>query len=50
MNKERELELKVEMFCDTMRSDRQICDGAYYKTIIAIAENINSAFNTLNEG
>lgn len=50
MDKDRELELKVEMFCATIRSDRQLCDESRYKPITTIAADINNAFNILNKG
>lgn len=49
MEKERELELKVEMFCATIGSNRQLCDNGRYKTISGIAESINEAFKILNK-
>lgn len=49
MNKEKELELKVKMFCATISSQRQLCDNRYFKTINSIAYDINEAFNTLNK-
>ena len=50
MDKEKELELKVKMFCATIRSDRQLCDKSCYKPIASIAKEINIAFEILNEG
>ena len=50
MDKDRELELKVEMFCATIRSDRLLCDESHYKPIATIATDINNAFNILNKG
>ena len=49
MDKERELELKVEMFCATIGSDRRLCEEGHYKTISGIAESINEAFKILNK-
>lgn len=50
MDKEKELELKVEMFCAAVRSDRQLCEESRYKPITNIAEDINNAFIILNKG
>lgn len=44
MEKEKELELKVKMFCETIRSTA--CEKTYDRTK-SVAESVNEAFDIL---
>jgi hypothetical protein len=49
IDKEKELELKVAMFCAAISGNQQICDDDCYINITGLAKDINSAFNILNK-
>nr|DAO65055.1 MAG TPA: hypothetical protein [Caudoviricetes sp.] len=44
MDKEKELELKVKMFCEAIRSNA--CDNTYDR-VRSVAESVNEAFDIL---
>ena len=44
MDKEKELELKVKMFCEAIRST--VCENTYDRVRI-VAESVNEAFDIL---
>ena len=46
MNKEKELELKVKMFCEAIRST--ICETTYNRAR-SVAESVNEAFDILKQ-
>lgn len=46
MDKEKELELKVKMFCEAIRST--VCEKAYDR-VKSVAESVNKAFDILKQ-
>lgn len=46
MDKEKELELKVKMFCEAIRST--VCENTYDRTR-NVAESVNEAFDILKQ-
>ena len=46
MDKEKELELKVKMFCEAIRST--VCENTYNRTE-SVAESVNKSFDILKQ-
>lgn len=49
MEKDREIELKVNMFCSAVQSNRKLCDNDRFVHIMGLARQVNEAFEELKK-